>query len=155
MSSTKDGGNGPLEGLRVIDWTMWQFGPISTVMLADMGAEVINVESLDGDHGQQFGQMSRLNTDLADGVNAYFEKMNRQKLGIALDLKNQRGVEIIHQLVARSDIFVEKLPQRCCRAARLRLRRPGQVQREVDLCISLWLRPQGPRLWKTCIGAGR
>ena len=76
-------------------------------MLADMGAEVIKIESLDGDHGRQFGQMSGLDTDLADGINAYFENMNRQKLGMALDLKNPRGVEIVHQLVERSDIFVE------------------------------------------------
>ena len=107
MSSINNGDKGPLDGLRVIDWTMWQFGPISTVMLADMGAEVIKVESLDGDHGRQFGQVAGLNTDLADGINAYFENMNRQKLGIALDLKNPKGVEIMYQLVAKSDVFVE------------------------------------------------
>jgi crotonobetainyl-CoA:carnitine CoA-transferase CaiB-like acyl-CoA transferase len=107
MNTDSNGYKGPLDGLKVIDWTMWQFGPISTVMLADMGAEVIKVESLDGDHGRQFGQIMGINTELADGVNAYFESMNRQKLGIALDLKNPRGLKILHKLVAESDIFVE------------------------------------------------
>ena len=107
MNTGSNGYKGPLDGLKVIDWTMWQFGPISTVMLADMGAEVIKVESLDGDHGRQFGQIMGINTELADGVNAYFESMNRQKLGIALDLKNPRGLKILHKLVAESDIFVE------------------------------------------------
>jgi formyl-CoA transferase len=86
---------------------MWQFGPVSTMMLADMGAEVIKVESLDGDHGRQFGRVGGVESDLPEGVNAYFEGMNRQKLGIALDLKNPRGVEILHKLVKKSDVFVE------------------------------------------------
>ena len=98
---------GPLDGLRVIDWTMWQFGPVSTMMLADMGAEVIKVESLDGDHGRQFGRLGGIVSDLPQGINAYFEGMNRQKLGIALDLKSAEGVEVMYKLVAKSDIFVE------------------------------------------------
>ncbi len=99
--------NGPLDGLRVIDWTMWQFGPVSTMMLADMGAEVIKVESLDGDHGRQFGRLGGIISDLPHGVNAYFEGLNRQKLGIALDLKSADGLEVMYKLVAKSDIFVE------------------------------------------------
>ncbi len=98
---------GPLSGMRVIDWTMWQFGPVSTMMLADLGAEVIKVESLDGDHGRQFGRVGGVLSDMPQGVNAYFEGMNRNKRGIALDLKDPRGQEIIHRLVSISDVFVE------------------------------------------------
>ena len=99
--------HGPLDGLRVIDWTMWQFGPVSTMMLADMGAEVIKVESLDGDHGRQFGRLANVSSNLPEGVNAYFEGMNRQKLGIALDLKKPEGLDVMRELVKKSDIFVE------------------------------------------------
>ena len=98
---------GPLTGVRVIDWTMWQFGPVSTMMLADLGAEVIKVESLDGDHGRQFGRVGGVLSDLPEGVNAYFEGMNRNKHGIALDLKNPKGREIMRKLAAKSDVFVE------------------------------------------------
>ena len=98
---------GPLTGIRVIDWTMWQFGPVSTMMLADLGAEVIKVESLDGDHGRQFGRVGGVLSDLPEGVNAYFEGMNRNKYGIALDLKNPKGREIMRKLAAKSDVFVE------------------------------------------------
>ena len=98
---------GPLTGVRVIDWTMWQFGPVSTMMLADLGAEVIKVESLDGDHGRQFGRVGGVLSDLPEGVNAYFEGMNRNKYGIALDLKNPKGREVMRKLAAKSDVFVE------------------------------------------------
>ncbi len=107
MTESSDGATGPLKGMRVVDWTMWQFGPVSTLMLADMGAEVIKVESLNGDDGRQFGRIAGIVTDLPSGVNAYFENMNRQKLGIALDLKNPKGLEVMRKLVAKSDIFVE------------------------------------------------
>ena len=45
-------GFGPLAGVRVVDWTMWQFGPVCSMMLADLGAEVIKVETLDGVHAR-------------------------------------------------------------------------------------------------------
>jgi crotonobetainyl-CoA:carnitine CoA-transferase CaiB-like acyl-CoA transferase len=107
MSGQPDGSKGPLDGLRVIDWTMWQFGPVSTMMLADMGAEVIKVESLDGDHGRSVGRSVGLDSTLPNGASAFFEGLNRQKLGIALNLKTPEGVEIMYKLVAKSDIFVE------------------------------------------------
>ena len=98
---------GPLDGLRVIDWTMWQFGPVSTMMLADMGAEVIKVESLDGDHGRGVNRSAGAASMLPNDVSTFFEGLNRQKLGIALDLKNPDGLQIMQRLVAKSDIFVE------------------------------------------------
>ena len=102
---------GPLDGMRVIDWTMWQFGPVSTMMLADLGAEVIKVESLDGDQGRRLSIMNGVNADLGGGVNAYFSALNRQKRSIAIDLKHPRGSEIIYQLVQQSDIFVQNFRQ--------------------------------------------
>ena len=102
---------GPLDGLRVIDWTMWQFGPVSTMMLADMGAEVIKVESLDGDHGRQVHRSAGIDSMLPNEVSTFFEGLNRQKLGIALDLKNPDGIEVMHRLVAKSDIFVQNFRQ--------------------------------------------
>jgi crotonobetainyl-CoA:carnitine CoA-transferase CaiB-like acyl-CoA transferase len=107
MTST----NGPLSGMRVIDWTMWQFGPVSTMMLADLGAEVIKVESLEGDHGRLFVGTSGVSADLGGGVNAYFAALNRQKKGLAVDLKRPKGKDIIYDLVKQSDIFVQNFRQ--------------------------------------------
>lgn len=110
MGIERETGGGPLAGMRVIDWTMWQFGPVSTMMLADLGAEVIKVESLDGDHGRQFGTVAGVPSAI-EGSSAYFESLNRNKLGIALDLKHPKGVDVMRGLVAKSDIFVENFRQ--------------------------------------------
>ena len=102
---------GPLSGIRVIDWTMWQFGPVCSMMLADMGAEVIKIESLDGDHARQFHTVSGTSSSLSGGLNAYFESLNRQKKSMALDLKTEKGVSVLKKLVAESDVFVQNYRQ--------------------------------------------
>lgn len=107
MNDEPTGKIGPLEGLRVIDWTMWQFGPVATMMLADLGAEVIKVESLDGDHARQFHRVSGAASTLPGGLNAYFQSLNPQKQSLAVDLKNPRGQEIMYRLVEQSDVFVQ------------------------------------------------
>ena len=110
MNDHQNSGNGPLSGMRVIDWTMWQFGPVSTMMLADLGADVIKIESLDGDHGRQFASVAGVANKL-EGTSTYFESLNRNKRGIALDLKHPKGLEVMLNLVDKSDIFVENFRQ--------------------------------------------
>lgn len=96
----------PLDGIRVIDWTIWQQGPVCTAMLADLGADVIKLEEREsGDPGRGILKMSGV--DLADRPNFYFEANNRNKRGITLDLKQAEAREIVYGLVAKSDIFVQ------------------------------------------------
>lgn len=96
----------PLEGIRVIDWTIWQQGPVASVMLADLGAEVIKIEQREsGDPGRGILKMSGI--DLSDRPNFYFEANNRNKLGMAIDLKKPEGREIVYRLVEKSDVFVQ------------------------------------------------
>jgi crotonobetainyl-CoA:carnitine CoA-transferase CaiB-like acyl-CoA transferase len=92
----------PLDGIRVIDLTIWQQGPYSTAMLGDLGADVIKVEGPDTpDPGR-----NPLWEENAAGLNAYFHSYNRSKRGIAIDLKTERGREIMYRLVEQSDVFV-------------------------------------------------
>jgi len=96
----------PLEGIRVVDWTIWQQGPVCSEMLGDLGAEVIKVEEpARGDPGRGIVKMSGL--DLSDRPNFYFEANNRNKKGITLDLKKADGREILCKLVSVSDVFVQ------------------------------------------------
>ncbi len=112
MSSTGvDGANGPLKGIRVLDWTIWQFGPVATSMMGDMGADVIKIESLDGDGGRGLRGRTPMVTGLPAERNAYFETLNRNKRGIALNLKTAEGVEVVHKLVKKADVFVQNFRQ--------------------------------------------
>jgi crotonobetainyl-CoA:carnitine CoA-transferase CaiB-like acyl-CoA transferase len=96
----------PLDGIRVIDWTIWQQGPVATMMLADLGADVIKIESRDGgDPGR--GVLRAGGVDLAAMPNFYFEAHNRGKRSMTLDLKKPEGREVLQRLVARSDVFVQ------------------------------------------------
>lgn len=100
--------NGPLDGMRVVDWTIFQQGPVAASMLGDLGAEVIKIEELGkGDPGRGLRTMTDATTALARQANFYFETNNRNKKSLVLDLKKPGAKEIIYRLVERSDIFVQ------------------------------------------------
>ncbi|MDQ6918247.1 MAG: CoA transferase [Candidatus Dormibacteraeota bacterium] len=92
---------GPLEGLRVLDLTRVLVGPFASMLLGDLGAEVIKVER----PGE--GDETRHVEPLKDGESHYFLAVNRNKLGIAVDMKQPAGREVIVELARRSDVFLE------------------------------------------------
>lgn len=94
--------SGPLNGMRVLELTQIMSGPTCGMLLADMGADVIKVEKLPG------GDDSRAYRDpLVGGVSAPFMMMNRNKRGLALNLKLERGREVLLRLVKEVDVLVE------------------------------------------------
>ena len=99
--------SGPLKGIKVVDWTVWQFGPVSTAMMGDMGADVIKIEALDGDAGRALKRASNLKMQLTGDRNAYFETCNRNKRGMAINLKTAQGQDIVYKLVEKADVFVQ------------------------------------------------
>jgi len=94
-----------LQGIRVIDWTVYQFGPIGGTMLADLGADVIKIESIGGDPGRTLA--AGRSGPLATGHTAYFENGNRNKRGISLDLTKPEAREVVYKLVEHSDVFIQ------------------------------------------------
>jgi crotonobetainyl-CoA:carnitine CoA-transferase CaiB-like acyl-CoA transferase len=95
-----------LEGVRILAVEQYGAGPFGTMYLADLGAEVIKIESRDGgDPGRGLLRMSGL--DLGARPNFYFEANNRNKKSIALDLKKAAGREVVYRLAAVSDVFVQ------------------------------------------------
>ncbi len=97
----------PLSGIRIIDWTIWQQGPVATQMLADLGAEVVKIEERErGDPGR--GIFAIAGADAArSGRNFYFEANNKHKKSVTLDLKRAEAREVVYKLAAKSDVFVQ------------------------------------------------
>jgi formyl-CoA transferase len=99
-----------LEGLRVIDQTQVMAGPFCSMLLADLGADVIKVEPLEGEHTR------RMEPELSPGLSGPFLAVNRNKRGLALDLRRPEGVAVLERLVKSADVLVENY-------------RPGVAQR--------------------------
>ncbi len=85
----------PLGGLRVLDFSWIIAGPTAARFLAMMGAEVIKDESLDGDHARQFHRVSGAASTLPGDLNAYFQSLRRQKMGLDVDLETGKGKGIM------------------------------------------------------------
>jgi len=92
-----------LEGIRVVDFSHFIAGPFATMILADMGAEVIKIEA--PDRGDDLRRYPPVHADLKYG--APFLWTNRNKRSVALDLKTPAGVEIARELIATADVVVE------------------------------------------------
>ncbi len=96
-----------LEGIRVIDLTVWFQGPVAAQHLADFGAEVIHVERPNvGDFGRGVRSIKALPIG---NWNQYFLVINRNKKSMAIDLKKPGGHEIMKRLVEESDVFLSNL----------------------------------------------
>ena len=91
----------PLSGIRVVDLTRVLSGPFCTMLLADMGADVIKIEPPGS------GDTVRGAGDQKNGMSWYFASFNRNKRSLAIDLRNQQGKEILARMIAGADVLVE------------------------------------------------
>ncbi len=94
----------PLDGIRVLDLSHVMAGPVCSMFLADLGAHVTKIEKLQGGDDSR-----RMVPPTIDGESAAFLQVNRNKHGLALDLKSADGRKIIERLIERSDVLVENL----------------------------------------------
>ena len=102
--------NGPLEGIQVLDLSRHLAGPFAAMTLGDLGAEVIKVEA------PGVGDDTRRFPPLWNGTSAYYLSTNRNKRGIAVNLKSSEGQQIVRNLIVESDILIENF-------------RPGTLER--------------------------
>ena len=90
----------PLTGIRVIDLTRVLSGPFSTMLLADMGADVVKIETPQGDTVRSQGEV-------VAGLSWYFASFNRNKRSVVLDLRKDEGKAVLAKLLERADVLVE------------------------------------------------
>jgi len=94
---------GPLEGLRIADFTQLAQGPFSTQILGDLGADIVKIEPVKGDWMRHW---SMANT-YVNGEGVSFLTLNRNKRSIGLDLKNPKGKEVALRIIGASDVLTE------------------------------------------------
>mgnify|MGYP001767645841 FL=1 len=98
-----------LEGIRVLDWTIFQQGPVASMILGDLGADVIKIEERVG--GDLARGMMRVAGAMVGGKevvrNPYFEAGNRNKRSLTLDLKKEKARQIVYKLVEKSDVLLQ------------------------------------------------
>lgn len=126
MTVTAPARERPLAGVRVLDLTTFLSGPFATQILADLGADVVKLESLDGDSSRS------IPPHFVGDDSAYFLANNRSKRSIAVDLKSPEGLDVALRLIDRSDVVIENFrPGVCARlgldAERIRADRPDLV----------------------------
>jgi crotonobetainyl-CoA:carnitine CoA-transferase CaiB-like acyl-CoA transferase len=97
-----DGRTGPLAGMRVLELAQIMAGPTAGMMLADMGADVVKVEKLPGGDDSRSYREPRVN-----GESAPFLVMNRNKRGVAINLKHPKGRDVLLRLVREADVLTE------------------------------------------------
>ncbi|WP_141005181.1 CaiB/BaiF CoA transferase family protein [Nocardioides humi] len=100
--SSGAGGGAPLAGVRVLDLTRVLAGPFGTMILGDLGADVVKVE--EPGHGDGVRDIGPF---YSDGTSHYFMAINRNKRSIAIDMKTDAGRDLVLDLVAQSDVVIE------------------------------------------------
>jgi crotonobetainyl-CoA:carnitine CoA-transferase CaiB-like acyl-CoA transferase len=94
---------GPLAGIRVIDLTSVVFGPYATQIMADMGADVIKIESPEGDNTRW------ITTGPVPGMGGIYVNVNRGKRSVMLDLRQEADKAVLRQLIATADVFIHSM----------------------------------------------
>jgi crotonobetainyl-CoA:carnitine CoA-transferase CaiB-like acyl-CoA transferase len=133
---------GPLDGIRILDFTRWQQGPYATVMLSDLGADVVKVEEpRDGDLGRALGRQP-------DGWCAYFEAHDRNKRSITVDLRNPKGTDLIYTLVQEYDVVTDNYRPGVMKRLGLDYEALSKVNPRVITASASGFGPKGPNTYE-------
>ena len=106
---------GPLQGIRVIDLTIWMSGAIASMLLGDLGADVIKIEGPTGDPVRRYVPIGLTESaDTPGGVNYAYALCNRNKRQIRLDLRDPAGRDRLYELVRGADVFITSMQAKRC-----------------------------------------
>ncbi|MHA1988154.1 MAG: CaiB/BaiF CoA transferase family protein [Promethearchaeota archaeon] len=129
----------PLEGIKIIDLSRALAGPYCTMMLADMGAEVIKLEMPGrGDDSRAWGPPFK------EGESAYFMSVNRNKKSMTLNLKKEKAIEIIHKLIKQSDVLIENFRPGTMEKLKLSYSEVKEINQDIIYCSISGFGQDGP-----------
>lgn len=100
---------GPLSGIRVVEYGVFHAGPGASAILGDLGAEVIKIETGRGDPERFWNVLGGVDITVPGGESIMFEISNRNKKGLHLDIQKEKGREVFKRLVATADVFLTNL----------------------------------------------
>jgi crotonobetainyl-CoA:carnitine CoA-transferase CaiB-like acyl-CoA transferase len=129
---------GPLQGIRIVDLTSVVLGPYATRILADLGAEVIKVETLAGDQTRDYKPMRN------KGMAGYFMNLNRNKRSISIDLKTDEGMQVLLRLVSGANAFIHNMRQQAADRLGLSYEKLRAVQPDLVYCAAVGFGSAGP-----------
>ena len=130
----------PLDGYRVLDVTIFQNGPWSTAMMADMGADVIHIEDpVTGDPGRSTTLHAQVPT-----VSPYFETMNRGKRSITLNLKSEEGQGIFYRMAEKADVVVQNFRVGVMKRLKIDYETIRQINPKIIYCSISGFGSRGP-----------
>jgi formyl-CoA transferase len=137
----------PLEGIKVVDLTTWIMAPVCAATLGDWGAEVIKIENPEsGDDFRWF--LMVVGIDESEVPVSYFGLDNRNKRGMAIDLKQPEGREILYKLVEEADIFVSNFPTEVLKRLELDYSRLSAINQRLIYAHASGFGDKGPDLSK-------
>ena len=100
---------GPLEGIRVLEYGVFHAGPGAGAILGDLGADVVKIEQAAGDPMRMWSRTGMVVFGMDNGKSAMFEVSNRNKKGVCLDIKTEKGKEVFNRLIQWADVFLTNL----------------------------------------------
>jgi len=138
--------SGALDGIRVLDMTIWQQGTSGSAMLADLGADVIKIEDArTGDPGRGFARI-----ESQGGLSGYFEALNRGKRSVSIDLKHPMGREAFLRLAKTADVFLTNFRPGVTERLGIGYREVSAVNPRIIYCRASGYGREGPDAQEGC-----
>ena len=136
----------PLEGVRVLDLTGSYAGPFCTMLLGDLGADVVKVEEPDrGDDIRHWG-----GEYLFEGVNPWFFSTNRNKRGISLNIRDPKGFQVLERLIEKADVFIVSMSMKALERLGISYEKVASLNPRVVYCSLTGYGHTGPYTHRPC-----
>ncbi len=140
----------PLDGIKILEWAIWLAGPGATMMLGDMGAEVIKIEQpVVGDPSRGITRLEGMSTGRTSAEREFtYTAVNRNKKSILIDVTTPQGKEIVYRLIPKFDVFLQNFRQEVRDRANLGYATLSKYNPKLIYANVSSLGPDGPDNWR-------